>query len=557
MHKLTFNALFKQVTTGKLNQKQFLTEIRKNPHLSREVSSNLTFNQTISFLKNKGLLPKESVDGRSTFNIRQFLNEATQNRVITRDEAHPYQFQIGIQAEMEKNGGDFEKAEISVLKHLTTDPYYYTSKSVGTLNQKDPNKLLQENLSELAPSTYQSAADKALDAGKTAQAGNLQVGVKSSLGLKNITVDNKAYHIVKARIESPKTAWQTLEIELSDGCFIEVQSAGISFHGPNGVRSGLLAGSGGEKLSIDRPSLKALITLHTKLFPGVGLQEETVDSFETQLSELVDTRLQELSSDTYDRASATAKHRGQTVRADKFASSASDARLGETGVRSLKLDGETVSVTKVGKSTPDGSRIELSNNKEIVANQYNMEYNGKQLASNSGDRPKVTVDRVTANKLMKLASKLSYNYSLDSFNVSGIHSEQAINELSPKTYANAAAKANGQEDYNRGQKFQNASIQASSETPKGLEKFVGKSIFKKEILSIFQNQDSKILLIDLATSPNSKVTLYYSSVEDKFKFEHSGIEKLAMDESDKFMLSQIAKIFNRNSKLSPDTVKNA
>lgn len=295
MHQVTFLSLYKRVKDGKLTKPQFLQEIRKNTNLAGLISPTLNYEDSIKFLVNRRLLSIDTEKKQDkSFNLNRFINESKDSRLITIDEAHPYQYRIGIEEEMGKNGNDFAKAEKIVLKKLTKDRFHYTNKNIGVINEKDPNSLLKEaflnltQLDELSPSTLQSASDKALyDKNQPDRAEKFQQAVTPSTGLKTVTVEGRTYEVVKAKVESPNTAYQTLEIELTDGAFIEVQSTGVSFHSK--VKSGLLLGPEkyGQKLPIDRATSKMLIKLHTKLFPGVGLDEVATDEnslFEQELN---------------------------------------------------------------------------------------------------------------------------------------------------------------------------------------------------------------------------------------------------------------------------------
>lgn len=147
------STLYDKVNKGVLTQKQFLTEIRKQPSVKKYFSPNHTYDQVITAFKNNNIIPRTEFKKQSQFDVRQFITESNKNMSLTRDQVLEHQYKMGMEKEMVKCK-DLYKAESVVLRNLTNNPIYYTEQITGehVAGANDFLTQLNESLSNMTPS---------------------------------------------------------------------------------------------------------------------------------------------------------------------------------------------------------------------------------------------------------------------------------------------------------------------------------------------------------------------------------------------------------------------
>jgi DNA-binding transcriptional MocR family regulator len=139
---MTAQNLYNNLKQGKINESQFLREIRHQSHLP--ITKFNSFKDTIQILKTRGIISEEMGKYKTDKNV--FFPK---QEIKTIDQVSPHEYSKGINYEMElfdKSVGqnmptdeELEKAQQKVLRNLSKDEYYYTRK-IMTNGQKKQEK---------------------------------------------------------------------------------------------------------------------------------------------------------------------------------------------------------------------------------------------------------------------------------------------------------------------------------------------------------------------------------------------------------------------------------
>jgi len=139
---MTAQNLYNNLKQGKINESQFLREIRHQSHLP--ITKFNSFKDTIQILKTRGIISEEMGKYKTDKNV--FFPK---QEIKTIDQVSPHEYAKGINYEMElfdKSVGqnmptdeELEKAQQKVLRNLSKDEYYYTRK-IMTNGQKKQEK---------------------------------------------------------------------------------------------------------------------------------------------------------------------------------------------------------------------------------------------------------------------------------------------------------------------------------------------------------------------------------------------------------------------------------
>lgn len=140
---MTAQTLYNQLVQGTISENKFLYEVRRDPSLTMITKFN-SLKDTIQILKsrsiiseNKDLTPKFKAD--KTPEVPKVVS-------LTIDQVSPHEYSKGINYELDLNyksvgqnmpkDDELKKAQIKVLKNLSTDPYYYTRKCMSDEEKK-------------------------------------------------------------------------------------------------------------------------------------------------------------------------------------------------------------------------------------------------------------------------------------------------------------------------------------------------------------------------------------------------------------------------------------
>ena len=140
---MTAQNLYNNLKQGKINESQFLREIRHQSHLP--ITKFNSFKDTIQILKTRGLISEEIGKYKTDKNV--FFPK---QEIKTIDQVSPHEYNKGLNYELDlfdKSAGqnpptndELIKAQQKVLKNLSNDEYYYTRKIMTSGQKKQENQ---------------------------------------------------------------------------------------------------------------------------------------------------------------------------------------------------------------------------------------------------------------------------------------------------------------------------------------------------------------------------------------------------------------------------------
>ena len=127
--------LYRKHKAGEVSREKFLYEVRRDNNLP--FITNLTsYDDAVKILKNRGIVTevdtKEAkADEAVKAEVKPKAPTTTKPKTLHLDIAHPYEYRLGLQQELNTLGEytdeAFEKAKVKVLKNLAKDANFYTT----------------------------------------------------------------------------------------------------------------------------------------------------------------------------------------------------------------------------------------------------------------------------------------------------------------------------------------------------------------------------------------------------------------------------------------------